>query len=67
MQVCHDYSDKQVHAGYLGGHMDLRVQPRGAEGQECRWVALADLLVADNSDYQFPAANKPGYWSKRLD
>jgi 8-oxo-dGTP diphosphatase len=57
MQVCHDYSDKQVMLdiwevnGFEG-------EPRGAEGQECRWVALADLLVPD-SDYQFPAANKP--------
>ncbi|MDA8782887.1 8-oxo-dGTP diphosphatase MutT [Porticoccaceae bacterium] len=57
MQVCHDYSDKQIMLdiwqvnGFEG-------EPRGMEGQECRWVALADLLVAD-SDYQFPAANKP--------
>ena len=56
MQLCHDYSDKQVMldiwqvTGFDG-------QARGVEGQECRWVFVAEI-VADNSDYQFPAANR---------
>lgn len=56
MQLSHDYSDKQVMldiwqvTGFEG-------QARGVEGQECCWVSLAEI-VADNSDYQFPAANR---------
>jgi len=56
MQLSHDYSDKQVMldiwqvTGFEG-------QARGEEGQECCWVSVAEI-VADNSDYQFPAANR---------
>jgi 8-oxo-dGTP diphosphatase len=56
MQLSHDYTDKQVLldiwkvTGFEG-------QARGVEGQECRWVALTEI-VADNSEYQFPAANR---------
>ena len=56
MQLSHDYTDKQVLldiwkvTGFEG-------QARGVEGQECRWVSLTEI-VADNSDYQFPAANR---------
>jgi 8-oxo-dGTP diphosphatase len=55
IQLSHDYSDKQVMldiwqvTGFEG-------QARGVEGQECCWVSVAEI-VADNSDYQFPAAN----------
>jgi 8-oxo-dGTP diphosphatase len=56
IQLSHDYSDKQVMldiwqvTGFEG-------QARGVEGQECCWVSVAEI-VADNSDYQFPAANR---------
>ncbi len=56
MQLSHDYTDKQVMldiwqvTGFEG-------QARGVEGQECRWVSVVDI-VADNSEYQFPAANQ---------
>ena len=56
MQLSHDYTDKQVLldiwkvTGFEG-------QARGVEGQECRWVSLTEIL-ADNSEYQFPAANR---------
>ncbi len=56
MQLSHDYSDKPVMldiwqvTGFEG-------QARGVEGQECCWVSVAEI-VADNSDYQFPAANR---------
>jgi len=56
LQVSHDYSDKQVLLdiwqvnGFSG-------QPRGMEGQDCRWVALSELLGSD-SGYAFPAANQ---------
>ena len=56
MQVEHNYSDKQVFldiwtvAQYSG-------EARGLEGQECRWVAMQQLLCAE-SKYQFPEANK---------
>ena len=36
---------------------DFEGQARGVEGQQCRWVSVAEI-VADNSDYQFPAANR---------
>ena len=56
MQVEHNFSDKQVFLDiwtvtqYLG-------EARGLEGQECRWVAMQQLLCAE-SKYQFPEANK---------
>jgi len=56
MQLSHDYTDKQVLldiwkvTGFEG-------QARGVEGQECRWVSLTEI-VADHSEYQFPAANR---------
>ena len=56
IQLSHDYSDKQVMldiwqvTGFEG-------QARGVEGQECCWVSVAEIL-ADNSDYPFPAANR---------
>jgi 8-oxo-dGTP diphosphatase len=57
MQVSHDYRDKHVLldiwqvAGFTG-------EPRGVEGQECRWVPLTELL-GKTSSYEFPEANKP--------
>jgi hypothetical protein len=33
-------------------------QARGAEGQECKWVPVSDLL-SQSSNYQFPEANTP--------
>ena len=53
IQVRHDYPDKQVLLDiwkvtrFLG-------EPFGKEGQECRWVPLAEL-----HNYQFPDANGP--------
>ena len=53
IQVQHDYPDKQVLLDiwkvtrFLG-------EPFGKEGQECRWVPLAEL-----HNYHFPDANGP--------
>ncbi|MDG0971318.1 MAG: NUDIX domain-containing protein, partial [Porticoccaceae bacterium] len=55
IQVSHDYTDKQVLldvwqvTAFVG-------QARGAEGQECKWVPVSDLL-SQSSNYQFPEAN----------
>jgi 8-oxo-dGTP diphosphatase len=57
MKVSHDYSDKQVLLD-IWQVTAFAGQARGAEGQECRWVALGELL-SRSSDYQFPDANKP--------
>jgi 8-oxo-dGTP diphosphatase len=57
IQVSHDYTDKQVLldvwqvTAFVG-------QARGAEGQECKWVPVSDLL-SQSSNYQFPEANTP--------
>ncbi|MDG1199639.1 MAG: 8-oxo-dGTP diphosphatase MutT [Porticoccaceae bacterium] len=56
MQLSHDYSDKQVMLD-IWQVTDFGGQARGVEGQQCRWVSVAEI-VADNSDYQFPAANR---------
>jgi len=53
MELHHDYPDKQVLLDiwkvtrFLG-------EPFGKEGQECRWVPLAEL-----HNYHFPDANGP--------
>lgn len=53
MELHHDYPEKQVLLDiwkvtrFLG-------EPFGKEGQECRWVPLAEL-----HNYQFPDANGP--------
>lgn len=57
MQVSHDYTDKQVLLD-IWQVTAFEGQARGVEGQECRWVALGELLN-DASAYQFPDANKP--------
>jgi 8-oxo-dGTP diphosphatase len=56
MQLCHDYDDKQIILD-VWEVTDFQGQARGVEGQECRWVAMADILK-DDSQYQFPAANQ---------
>ena len=57
MQLCHDYKDKQISLD-IWEVIDFQGEARGVEGQECRWVTVADI-VKDNSEYQFPAANQP--------
>ena len=57
MQLCHDYKDKQISLD-IWEVIDFHGEARGVEGQECRWVTVADI-VKDNSEYQFPAANQP--------
>ena len=56
MQVFHDYQDKQVFLD-IWSVTSFKGEARGAEGQECRWVNIRDI-VAENSNYQFPAANR---------
>ena len=56
MQVSHDYTDKQVLLD-IWRVTAFEGEARGMEGQDCRWVALTDLLLPD-SDYAFPAANQ---------
>ena len=56
MQVSHDYSDKQVLLD-IWQVTAFTGQPRGVEGQDCRWVPLTELL-GESSAYQFPDANK---------
>jgi 8-oxo-dGTP diphosphatase len=56
LQVSHDYSDKQVLLDIWQVN-DFSGQPRGMEGQDCRWVPLAELLGPE-SGYRFPAANQ---------
>ncbi|HZJ94197.1 MAG TPA: Nudix family hydrolase [Thiopseudomonas sp.] len=52
IQVRHDYPDLHVLLDVYEVH-DFTGQAHGAEGQEVRWVAAADL-----PNYQFPAANR---------
>ena len=56
MQVEHNYSDKQVFLD-IWTVTQYSGEARGIEGQECRWVAMQQLLCAE-SKYKFPAANK---------
>ena len=56
MQVEHNYSDKQVFLD-IWTVTQYSGEARGLEGQECRWVAMQQLLCAE-SKYQFPEANK---------
>lgn len=56
MQVSHDYTDKQVLLD-IWRVTDFEGEARGMEGQDCRWVAVVDLLEP-NSAYAFPAANQ---------
>ena len=56
MQVEHNYSDKQVFLD-IWTVIQYSGEARGLEGQECRWVAMQQLLCAE-SKYQFPEANK---------
>jgi len=57
MQVSHNYADKQVFLD-IWSVLSFTGQARGAEGQECRWVSLNELLL-EATDYQFPEANRP--------
>jgi 8-oxo-dGTP diphosphatase len=57
MQVSHDYRDKHVLLD-IWQVTAFTGEPRGVEGQECRWVPLTELL-GDASSYEFPEANKP--------
>jgi 8-oxo-dGTP diphosphatase len=56
MQVFHDYQDKQVFLD-IWSVTSFSGVAKGAEGQVCRWVTIADLL-AENTGYQFPEANR---------
>ena len=56
MQIEHNYSDKQVFLD-IWTVTQYSGEARGLEGQECRWVAMQQLLCAE-SKYQFPEANK---------
>ena len=56
MQVEHNYSDKQVFLD-IWTVTQYSGEARGIEGQECRWIAMQQLLCAE-SKYQFPEANK---------
>ena len=56
MQIEHIYSDKQVFLD-IWTVIQYSGEARGLEGQECRWVAMQQLLCAE-SKYQFPEANK---------
>ena len=57
MGVHHDYSDKQVFLD-IWTVTQFSGDAKGAEGQQCEWVNLQDLL-SSQSQYQFPAANQP--------
>ena len=56
MQVEHNYSDKQVFLD-IWTVTQYSGEARGLEGQQCRWVAMQQLLCTE-SKYQFPEANK---------
>ena len=56
IQVYHDYQDKQVFLD-IWSVTAFNGEAKGAEGQECRWVNIADLLHK-NTSYQFPEANR---------
>jgi len=53
MQITHDYSDKKVTLD-IWKVTSFDGYPEGVEGQETRWVSVAELR-----DYDFPAANQP--------
>lgn len=57
MQVSHDYSDKQVLLD-IWQVSRFQGEPQSMEGQLWRWVDLATVLAQDGQ-YQFPAANQP--------
>lgn len=59
MQIEHDYPDKQVFLDIWQVNR-FTGTARGKEGQECRWVDIAELL-ADKPErlFDFPAANRP--------
>ncbi|REG81654.1 8-oxo-dGTP diphosphatase MutT [Marinomonas pollencensis] len=50
--VSHDYGDKQVELVFFTV-TEFSGEARGDEGQQVRWVSVADL-----ADYSFPEANK---------
>ena len=53
MHIEHDYGDKCVTLA-IRKVTAFSGEPRGLEGQESRWVAIAEL-----GDYDFPDANSP--------
>lgn len=53
LQIEHDYGDKQVTLA-IRKVTAFSGEPRGLEGQPCRWVAVSEL-----SQYDFPEANSP--------
>lgn len=55
MQISHDYQDKQVFLD-IWSVTSFTGEAKGAEGQECRWINIAELLHK-NTSYQFPEAN----------
>jgi len=52
IKLSHDYGDKLVEL-YVYKVTEFTGEPRGAEGQETRWVPLSDL-----KNFEFPAANE---------
>ncbi|MDC0173307.1 8-oxo-dGTP diphosphatase MutT [Gammaproteobacteria bacterium] len=53
MQISHDYVDKSVTLD-IWKVTKYEGNPQGLEGQEIRWVPMAEL-----PNYDFPAANQP--------
>ena len=63
MQVEHDYAYKKVLLD-IWQVDDFSGDPRGKEGQQCRWLSLEQLLgtvtrPAEADDLCFPAGNQP--------
>ncbi len=52
-QISHRYPDKAVMLDFWQVS-SFSGEPRGQEGQQVRWIALAEL-----AEYPFPAANTP--------
>ena len=53
MQIRHDYTDKNITLD-IWKVTKYEGNPEGLEGQEIRWVPMAEL-----PNYDFPAANQP--------
>ncbi|MFY0641836.1 MAG: 8-oxo-dGTP diphosphatase MutT [Bermanella sp.] len=51
VKLVHDYGDKLIELDVYTV-TDFSGEPRGAEGQETKWIELKEL-----DDYQFPEAN----------
>lgn len=53
LEISHDYPDKAVYL-HFWKVTGFEGEAKGLEGQEVRWVSVADL-----ANYQFPEANVP--------